>query len=373
MLPALLTSSALAASTCSPSPPVLTGSGERWEEADALFHQDPKWLGGDLAATIDLGDERTLWLFGDSFVATSAANVRTASKMVRNSVAVMTGREPTTATMQFGWRGGATAAMPPTSFFPEDGSRWFWPADGVRLPEGPLLVFLNRLRATPDEGLGFAADGFTAVLVRDPSGPPRDWQLEPATTSAAPHDGDASIGCSAEDDGHLVSLVIDGSAHRGRLARWPLAEVAAGALAEPQWWTSSGWRAQAALTASGLAPEIVIDSGSTECSLHRDPSGVWVHVTSRGFGGTPIAIRTAPSLEGPWSDSEDVFTPPESMVPNAFVYAGKAHPMLTAGDDAAALLVTYADNSFTFADLFDPQRAATLYWPHFAKLTLRPR
>jgi hypothetical protein len=26
--------------------------------------------------------------------------------------------------------------------------------------------------------------------------------------------------------------------------------------------------------------------------------------------------------------------------------------------------VTYADNSFTFADLFDPVRAGTLYWPH---------
>jgi hypothetical protein len=92
--------------------------------------------------------------------------------MVRNSVAVMTGRDPRAATMQFGWRGGATPAAPPTSFFPEAEGRWAWPADGVRLPDGPLLVFLNWQRATSG-GLGFAAAGFGAVLVRDPSGPDR--------------------------------------------------------------------------------------------------------------------------------------------------------------------------------------------------------
>jgi hypothetical protein len=365
----LFTSSALATATCGPpEPPSLTGSGVRWTEADALFHQDPKWLGGDLAATIDLGDDRTLWLFGDSFVATSPANVRGEARLVRNSVAVMTGLDPLTATMQHGWRGGVTAADPPESFFPEDGARWFWPADGVRLPGGPLLIFLNRLRAAPGDSLGFAADGFSAVLVRDPAGPPRTWQLEPAATSAAPYAPTASVGCSAVADGHLVSLMIDGAAHRGRLARWPLAQIATGALAAPQWWTSSGWRAQAELTSP---PEIVLDEGSTECSLHRHPSGAWVHVSSRGFGATPIALRTAPALEGPWSDAEDLFTPPESLVPDAFVYAGKAHPTLTSPD--GALVITYADNSFTFADLFDPRRAATLYWPHFATLTLRPR
>jgi hypothetical protein len=34
------------------------------------------------------------------------------------------------------------------------------------------------------------------------------------------------------------------------------------------------------------------------------------------------------------------------------------------------LLVTYADNSFTFGDLLDPARAATLYWPHVAEIVL---
>lgn len=364
---AFLASAAMAVSSSScddEEPPSLGGRGERWLEADALFHQDPKWLGGDMAATIDLGGDRSLWIFGDSFVATSPANTRSASKLVRNSVAVMTGRDPLTATMQFAWRGQMPTA--PSSFFPEEGDRWFWPADGIRLADGRLFLLLNRFRPTPGQGLGFAAEGFTAVQVRDPSGPPATWQLEPVTTSRAPHDAEASIACAARDDAHWIALVVDGSFHRGRLARWPIATLSAEALAAPEWWTGSGWARADALTAD---PAIVLDSGATECSLHRDPSGVWVHVSSRGFGGTPIAIRTAPALEGPWSASVDVFTPPESMAPDAFVYAGKAHPELSSGA-GGGLVVTYADNSFTFADLFDPARADTLYWPHFARLVL---
>src|SRR4051794_33801283 len=81
-------------------------SAQRDEAADALFHQDPRWLGGDGAYSIDLGDDRTLWLFGDSFIATSPALTRRESTLVRNSVAVMTGRDPHTATMEFAWRDG---------------------------------------------------------------------------------------------------------------------------------------------------------------------------------------------------------------------------------------------------------------------------
>lgn len=81
---------------------------------------------------------------------------------------------------------------------------------------------------------------------------------------------------------------------------------------------------------------------------------------------TTIALRTAPELTGPWSDPFDVFTPPESEVDDAFVYAGKAHPTLQG--PGGGVLITYADNSFTFADLFDPAKASTLYWPHVAEL-----
>jgi hypothetical protein len=349
----------LALAACCPGGPSIDGSGTRERALDQAFHADPRWLGGDGAYTIDLHDGRVLWLFGDSFIATSDAHVRTEATMVRNSVAVMDGTDLATAPMTFAWRDGAT----PTSFFPEDGEQWFWPADGVRVEGGPLVVFLDEQRATPGEGLGFSSAGYRAVRVADPSGPPASWTLEPVATSPAPYDASASIACSTVDDGYLVALVSDTDAHHLRLARWSLDAVAAGDLSQPWWWVDDQWMAQAALA---HPPSIVIDDGSSECSVQRQ-GGDWIYIASQGFGASTIIARDALALTGPWEDPVTVFTPPESSEPNAFVYAAKAHPMLTTG---MGLLVTYADNSLSFGDLLDPARAATLYWPHVAEIVL---
>jgi hypothetical protein len=344
----------LALAGCWSGGPDIAGHGTRRVDLDAAFHQDPRWLGGDGVYTIDLGDGRVLWLFGDSFIATSDAHVRTESTMVRNSVAVMTGTDLATAPMTFAWHDGS----PPSSFFPEDGASWFWPADGARLPTG-LLVFLNEQIATPNQGLGFAAAGYRAVRVVDPSGPPASWTVEPVATVPAPHDATANIACSVVDGDHLVALVTDTDAHHGRLARWP---IDAADLTAPEWWDGNAWTAQAALTG---APAIVIDDGASECSLSRN-GDEWLYLASQGFGATTIGVRDGFHLEGPWSEPVTVFTPPESSADHAFVYAGKAHPMLV----GKGLVVTYADNSFTFGDLFDPARAATLYWPHVVEIVL---
>ena len=75
-----------------------------WNEADQLFRRDPRWLGGDGAYSVDLGGERVLWLFGDSFIADRKAVARNASQIVRNSVAIQTGYDPSKASVKFYWR-----------------------------------------------------------------------------------------------------------------------------------------------------------------------------------------------------------------------------------------------------------------------------
>jgi hypothetical protein len=148
------------------------------------------------------------------------------------------------------------------------------------------------------------------------------------------------------------------------LARTTVAAVNAGGLGTIEWWDGSAW-------GTG-PPAIVIDDAGSEASLHRDEAhGVWVHVASRGFGATTIALRTARDATGPWSAAEDVWTPPESAGAQPFVYAGKAHPELTTGD--GTLAITYATNSFTFADLLTTSGQRDLYWPRFARITLVPR
>jgi len=80
----------------------------RWPEADALFRGDPLWLGGEGGYTIDLGAGRVLWLFGNSFIAGGNVRDRGQSTLVRNSVAIQSGYDPSRAKIRFDWKRGGS-------------------------------------------------------------------------------------------------------------------------------------------------------------------------------------------------------------------------------------------------------------------------
>lgn len=341
------------------------GDARSYPEADPLFRADPRWLGGDGALSVPLDDERALWLFGDSFVATSDASDRRESEMVRNTIAIQTGRDPRTASMSFHWRTDPDGS--PAPFFADRGERWFWPGHGVRVDGGPLVLFLMGVRAA-EGGLGFEEAGYRVVIIDDPDVDPGAWEPRWVVPTELAADPDASVGTAVVREGeYLVALVNAlGARHVGWLARFRTTDLVAG-VAEPEWWTDDGWASGTSLGDS--APATVLPDAGPEASLHRDPSGTWVHLMSRGFGGTDLMVSTAPALTGPWSSPMRAFTPPESSGPDPFVYAGKAHPWL---DADGGLLVTYATNSFEFGDLFTEEGQRDLYWPRFVRLTLEP-
>ncbi len=150
---------------------VPAGSASQWPEADALFHSNPQWLGSDGAYSVALLPGKTLWLFGDTFVATSPQNVRSESKMVRNTVAIQTGTDPALATAAFAWGDG------PASFFPDGADQWLWPLHGIRVAN-TLVLFFSNVKRTPGQGLGFANEGWRAAIIDNPDSAPRDWHVQ---------------------------------------------------------------------------------------------------------------------------------------------------------------------------------------------------
>ena len=364
----LVVATSWAISYASPKPSAISDSGRPWVEAEALFHQDPRWLGADAALSIPLGNDRILWLFGDTFVALSPANVRSESVMVRNTVAIQVGDDPRIASISFSWRTNTDGS--PASFFPENGERWYWPGHGIRLVEGPLVIFLYVMVGTPGEGLGFACTGYALAVIDDPDTPAANWK--PRIVEAAPSAFDAIPATAVLRDGaHVVALAIrQEGAHAGALVRYPATSLARGDVSKAEWWNDNaqGWVPEGGLGPDG--PTFVMDDAGAECSIHRDPrTGSFVHIASYGFGASTIGLRTAPALTGPWSPPVTVYRPPESDGPRPFVYAAKAHPELV-GPGATDLVVTYATNSFEFADLFTKQGERSLYWPRFVVVEL---
>ena len=346
----------------------LSHTGRAVPEADRIFRQEPRWLGADAALSIPLSENRILWLFGDTFVATSDTHLRSESEMIRNTVAIQKGKDPRTASIKFYWREDDDAL--PASFFPEQGKQWYWPGHGVRLEKGPLIIFLYRMVATPGQDLGYSAIGYAVAIVHNPDQPADRWNLE--VFDVAPSGFDAIPATAALRDGaHVVALAIrQAGTHAGALVRFPVKALSKGDVSSAEWWAGDerGWVAEAALGDGG--PAFVLEDAGSECSVHWDArTGSFVHVASYGFGASTIGVRTAPQLTGPWSSPITVYRPPESDDPSPFVYAAKAHPELI-GPDASDLLITYATNSFELADLLTELGTQSLYWPRFVAVPI---
>ena len=330
------------------SPPPL--SGEPWPEANRLFTDDPMWRGGDGAYSVDLGGERVLWLFGDSFVGRS--DEAAASVMVRNTVAVQTGLDPTRAFMRFYWN---TVDGHPASFVPEQGPFWYWPGHGIRVGQR-LLLFYGRLFQQSEGMFGFRQSDWTAFVVDNPDDEPSAWRMTEARVDDD-RDIDVTNGVLRVDDKlYAYAFATNRVPFAIRLVRFDLARALEGDLTGAEWWTGGGWGARSDSRA-------IVDFGTSEFSVHFAPKlGLYVMVHSAGAGATTLAYRTAPRPEGPWSEPRDAFRPPESFFDDAFVYAGKGHPELVGGD----LVATYVPSSF---ETLPPAIGDPYYHPFFARLT----
>ncbi len=355
-LPVVVATALLVA--CAGAPVTTPPSASAWPEADALFHRDPAWRGGDAAYSIDLGGSRTLWLFGDSFIARPGSDGRRGCAMVRNSIAVQEGTDPSRADITFHWRGTPDA---PASWLPEDGDVWHWPLAGVRVDDA-VTVFCTRVRRTQGDGpFAFRAVGWTAFALRDLGRPPAEWRCERLATFAAPFPVVVGTALVAHLDHVYAYALQEPGDHAVYLLRWPRRAFAAGQLNAPQWFDAGAWRPHTTLT---RAPTPVLAAGAPEFSVSAIERG-FVMVQSLGFGATDLALRTAPAPEGPWSEPRVVFRPPESGLDGLFVYAGKAHPQLSGGD----LIATYASNAWDFGRAVADE---TLYFPRFVRVSRLP-
>jgi hypothetical protein len=339
------------------SSPASSAQAVAWPQADRLFRSDPLWLGGDAAFSVDLGHGRVLWLFGDSFVATKPGQSRREAAFARNTLAIETGYDPAHASIRFysGHRFGK-----PSSWAPDEGANWFWPLDGVRLGDR-LLLFYTRVASDPDpHSLGFKSVGWRAILVDNPDAPPPQWTMH--KLNGPESWGTMLVGMALVRRGaYLYAFDLNngnGGNFAAYLLRWRITAAEAGRLDSPQWWCgeSTGWQ-----TSIGHRQVVVPDAGS-EFSVQPDPHGGFLEVHSAGFGASTIVVQHALHLEGPWSDPQTVYRPPESNAPDAFVYGAKAHPELHGAD----LVITYTANG-------SDQRLATdmsLYFPRFVLVML---
>ena len=140
------------------------------------FQQTEGWTGGDVATSIPLGKDRTLWLFGDSFIGKIDAGKRVDARMINNAFAwesLKEEKEP----LRFFW--DQSGKGPAAALRPEGKDLWYWPGDGA-LVENKLYLFCKVVRRKAEGEPGFEFDWFANELLRidNPQEKPTQWKVE---------------------------------------------------------------------------------------------------------------------------------------------------------------------------------------------------
>ncbi len=331
--------------------PALCIEAEQWKDAEKLFRSDPHWLGGDGASSVDLGGNRVLWLFGDSFVNTGCSKSRRDAAIVRNTIAIQEGYDPTKAVIRFYWN---THGPKPGSFFREEGKTWFWPGSAIMLKDR-LLIFLMWIKPAKND-LGFEPCGWKAVLVTDPAKEPPSWRIRHVKSPQVKEDVIVGSGSALIIGDYLYAYSACWKDNSVYLVRWPHRSAQNGDLLRIQWWAgpSSGWVEQ---TSKDLRPVPVFSDGQMEFTVHYEPRlKRFLQVQTLSFKDPCLSVRSSQTLVGPWSVPACVYSPPERATPSMLIYAGKSHPAL----QGAEMVFTYALNSTNEHMLLDDK---SIYFP----------
>lgn len=329
---------------------------------DQLFQRTNGWLGADVAYSIPLGTDKTLWLFGDTFVGRVSDGKRIKPRMIHSSIALQEIGGPP----QFFYPTNKSGA--PTSLLRSPAPRSdFWLLDGERTGHG-LYFFMQQVQWLDSSIWGFKCTATWLAYVDNPDDPPAHWKMTmrqlPFTT--LPGGQDVIMGCETLTSGGYLYIYgysnpENASAQKSAI----LARVPEGKLDDVSAWqyfSKGDW------TNDFQKSTPLFDGVGAEGSVSWQPFlKKFIFVYTDGIWGT-IVMRTAEAPEGPWGEPVKLYQCPEMQIsPAVFCYAGKGHPELSASNE---LLISYAVNSQKESEVFNDTR---LYWPRFVRVTFEKR
>lgn len=352
--------------TCSKSPHF-----EIHEEAayDRLFKKNSGWTGADGAYSIALSDNKTLWVYGDTWIGKIKNNKHVDAALIRNSIAIQYGQNPNHASIQF-FSGRGVDETSNAFFKPIDNKGWFWIYHGLLTNKG-LYLFLIQIENTGNtSSAGFKIIGTWLAHVLNPNDSPATWQVKyrkiPWQTIA--DSGDTLFGSSLLMEDSFIYIygtsedINQGSHHKYMI----LARAPATALEKFNSWhfySKGNWTKDFSL-ASRLCGDMANEYTVSYLPIYDK----YVVVYSENSASENIMIRLAPKPYGPWTHPISIYKCPEvTWDSSIYCYAAKAHPALSSSPDE--LLITYIASSNDFWKIVADAR---LYRPRFLRLKFYP-
>lgn len=316
---------------------------------DAYGDTGAGWTGADSTYSAVLPDDRTVWVFSDTFLGpVNPDGTRPKSTpFLNNSFMVQRGSSLDTVH-------GGTADAPAALMPPPDDTSWFWAGAAMRGPR-TLDVVYHRFHRTGDGIWDFAWKN--DVLARFAT---TDLRLLDVTD--LPSDTEVTSGAwlLPEEDHTYVYRVED----RGAQKYLHVARVAGHDLRRTwSYYTGSGW-------SSGEADSSRVLVGvSNEYSVTR--VGPWYVLVTQDTGelfSRRIVAYFATSPTGPFEHQTLLYETPETGAsgsygnPNVYTYNPHVHPHLST---RSRWVISYNVNSLDSEELYDD---VTIYRPRFVEV-----
>ena len=367
-------------------------------EWDALFTRTEGWTGGDVAGSIDLGDGRTVWVFGDSWVGGVAEGKHApGSWMVNNTIAIHDSsslghnRAPLYKNLKFFWGPDNQQKNPTAWVIPNEkaDTEWFWTSGGGVVLPGPdeqnrLVIFLFHLtkKGEEDSSWNFKGIGCAMAIVDDIGQPVEKWKPRQVLI---PYGENSTSETKNQDVTHInwgVSAWSSKPGNSPQRMNWlyiygvedsdlwnkklMLARVLPEEIEEVAKWEyysgEGGWSSdmhRAVPVTENISSELSVEEYRT------DGKSTFIMVYSEPSFSPRILVKTAENPEGPWSEPKAVYTVPGlDRGKDYFTYAAKGHLHLSRPGE---LLITYVINA---NDFWDAASDATIYRPRFVRVPM---
>ncbi|HPD57173.1 MAG TPA: DUF4185 domain-containing protein [Smithellaceae bacterium] len=307
------------------------------------------WYGADAAYSIKLDNERTLWLFGDTFAAPEEGRRdRIGMDVILGAtLAISTCAEEGKFNIKYFIKNKNGKFV---SFFGEN--EWLWPQDPF-LIDNALYIPLLVIEALPKKyaPFNFRVTGHKIALIKDfTDADPRNWHVDYLDiTKHIPPEITAWATTTIVHDGYLYFYPLFKSRDTtGNI----LARIKTGDLKNRIWemeYLHQDGKWDKKIDARRV--QVIFSEALSELSVRpRYDNNGWMAIyLSPADGGKRLLRREAPRPEGPWSEGKTLIEKIPEMDEqsplydkNTFCYAGKEHVQYSR---PRRIVATYVCNS----------------------------
>ena len=320
--------------------------------ADSAFNSTIRkfnggWIAGDATFSIAMPGQKTLWLFGDSFIGTVKPDNSLASgaKMIRNCAVLQDGDS-----MRAIFGG---TFQNPVSFVAStnDNADWFWPEQGLIENDTLKIFFSEFVLASGPAGFNFK---YKAAVIARFTYP----EIKFIDKITLPY-YDINKVCYGNtvmvENGYTYIYgrqEIDTVSHLSypHIARVPVGNI----LAPWEFYNGTSWT-----KVPNETKRINVVATSQQFGVFK-LNNKYIMINQEIWFSTKIYSYTSNHIEGPWNNKVLLYNTPV-LFANAFTYNAFPHPQFNEDDK---LLISYNSNG-NFADIF---KNVEVYRPRFIRV-----